>query len=359
MSIRVLEVVPTLKRAGAENVVAALARRLDRGRFELGVVSLYGRFAQGLELDAPVWYLGKRRGLDVRMIPRLAAAMREFRPEVVHTHSYVLRYTLPAGWMERPRAMVHTVHNMAEREADRLGRTIQRWAWRRGVAAVAIGAEVARSFGEVYGREPARTIPNGVDTAAYWRPEARGPWRIAEGFGAEEVLIASVGRLEPQKNPLALIEAFARVPVGRLVMAGEGSLVGAARQRAERLGVAGRVRFLGVRADVAELLSACDIFALASDWEGCPLAAMEAMAAGLPVVATAVGGVPELVVDGVTGILAPRGDVQALAGALESLAGNPRLRCEMGQAARERSRRFEASAMVEAYAALFEEMAGR
>jgi glycosyltransferase involved in cell wall biosynthesis len=168
-----------------------------------------------------------------------------------------------------------------------------------------------------------------------------------------------VGRFERQKNPLALIEAFARVPVGRLVMAGEGSLMKAARQKAERLGVEGRVRFLGVRAGVAELLSACDIFALASDWEGCPLAVLEAMAAGLPVVATAVGGVPELVEDGVTGILAPRGDLRALGSALENLAGNPQLRIEMGQAARERARRFEVSAMVEAYAALFEEMVRR
>lgn len=359
MSIRVLEVVPTLKRAGAENVVAALARALDRGRFELGVVSLYERFPQGLALDVPVWYLGKRRGLDMRMVPRLAAVMREFRPEVVHTHSYVLRYTLPAGWIAGPRAMVHTVHNMAEREADRLGRFIQGWAFRRGVMAVAIGAEVARSFRAAYGRNPARTIPNGVDTAAFQRPEARAAWRIAEGFGADEVLIASVGRLDPQKNPLALIEAFAQVPVGRLAMAGEGSLMEAAREKAERLGVEERVRFLGVRADVAEMLSACDIFALASDWEGSPLAVLEAMAAGLPVVATAVGGVPELVEDGVTGILAPPGDVQALASALEALVGDPQRRREMGQAARERSKRFEVSAMVEAYAALFEEMVGR
>jgi glycosyltransferase involved in cell wall biosynthesis len=359
MSIRVLEVVPTLKRAGAENVVAALARRLDRGRFELGVVSLYERFPMGLELDVPVWYLGKRRGLDVRMVPRLAAVMREFRPEVAHTHSYVLRYTLPAGWMTRPRAMVHTVHNVAEREADRLGRAIQGWAFRRGVMAVAIGAEVARSFRATYGRVPARTISNGIDTAAFYRPEARAAWRTAEGLGADEVLIASVARLEPQKNPIALIEAFARVPAGRLLMAGEGSRLAAARQKVERLGVAGRVRFLGVRADVAEMLSACDIFALASDWEGSPLAVMEAMAAGLPVVATAVGGVPELVEDGVTGLLAPRGDVQALGSALETLAGNPRLRLEMGEAARERSKRFEVSAMVESYAALFEEIIRR
>ena len=213
MSIRVLEVIPTLRRAGAENMVAALVSGLDRGRFETGVVSLYDPFPNGLEPPVPVWYLGKRRGPDLRMVRRLARVFREFRPDIVHTHSYVLRYTLPAA---RHRAMVHTVHNLAEKEADWLGRAMQRFAFRHGVVPVAIAAAVARSFRAAYGREPAATIPNGIDTAAFWRPEARLPWRSAHGFGADELLIASVARLEPQKNPLALIEAFARGCAGRL-----------------------------------------------------------------------------------------------------------------------------------------------
>jgi len=359
MSIRVLEVIPTLRRAGAENMVAALVSGLDRGRFETGVVSLYDPFPNGLEPPVPVWYLGKRRGLDLRMVRRLARVFREFRPDVVHTHSYVLRYTLPAAWLVPPRWMVHTVHNLAEKEADWLGRATQRFAFRHGVVPVAIAAAVARSFRAAYGREPAATIPNGIDTAVFSRPEARIPWRSAHGFGVDELLIVSVARLEPQKNPLALIEAFARGCAGRLIIAGDGSLLEAARQRAARLGIANRVHFLGVRAGVPELLAASDVFALASDWEGSPLSVMEAMAAGLPVVATSVGGVPELVGDGATGILAPPGDVGALAGALESLARDPQRRREMGAAGRECSKRFDVSAMVAAYAALFEEVARR
>lgn len=359
MSIRVLEVIPTLRRAGAENMVASLASRLDRDRFQTGVVSLYDPFPNGLEPGVPVWYLAKRRGLDARMVSRLAHVFREFRPDIVHTHSYVLRYTLPAAWRARPRALVHTVHNLAEKEADRLGRAIQRFAFRHGVVPVAIAAAVARSFRAAYGREPAATIPNGIDTAAYSRPEARAGWRSAHGFGEDDVLVVSVARLEPQKNPLALVEAFARAGVGHLLIAGDGSLLEAARLRAAHLGIASRVHFLGVRTDVPELLSASDIFALASDWEGNPLSVMEALAAGLPVVATSVGGVPELVSDGVTGILAPPGDVGALAGALESLARDPQRRREMGAAGRECSKRFDVSAMVAAYAALFEEVARR
>jgi glycosyltransferase involved in cell wall biosynthesis len=347
--MRLLEVIPTLKRAGAENMVASLACRLDRGRFETLVVSLYGAFPNGLEPvlergGIRVQHLGKRRGFDPRMYTRLAAVREEFQPHVVHTHSYVLRYALPV-FARRGTAMVHTVHNLAEREADWLGRAIHRYAFRHGVIPVAIADEVARSVREVYGVEP-ESIPNGIDTEAFRRPEARLP--------EEEVVIVSVARLDPQKNPLGLIEAFAAVAAGgtrcRLLMAGEGSLLEAARERSAGLSVS----FLGVRSDMPELLNACDMFALASDWEGRPLSVMEAMAAGLPVVATAVGGIPEIVEDGVTGLLVPPGDTKALAGALECLVRSPQRRRQLGEAGRAASARFDSATMAAAYAALFE-----
>ncbi len=185
MRIRVLEIIPTLKRAGAENMVASLACLLDRDRFETVVVSLYDAFPNGLEPvlergGVRVRHLGKRRGFDPRMYPRLSAVREEFQPHVVHTHSYVLRYALPV-FARRGTAMVHTVHNLAGKEADRLGRAIHRYAFRHGVVPVAIAGEVARSVRAVYGVEP-ETIANGIDTKAFQRPEARLPWRLANGF---------------------------------------------------------------------------------------------------------------------------------------------------------------------------------
>jgi glycosyltransferase involved in cell wall biosynthesis len=289
----------------------------------------------------------------------LSAVRDEFRPHIVHTHSYVLRYALPI--FARPgTAMVHTVHNLAGKEAGRLGRAIHRYAFRHGVTPVAIAGEVARSIRAIYGVEP-ETILNGIETRVFQRTEARLPWRLANGFNAEDVLIVSAARLDPQKNPLALLEAFATAAAGdprcRLLLAGEGSLREAAGERAAQLGIAGQVSFLGVRADMPELLSACDVFALASGWEGHPLSAMEAMAAGLPVVATAVGGVPEIVSDGVTGLLVPAGDTPALASALQCLVRNPQRRRELGEAGRAASSRFDSSAMAAAYAALFARVA--
>ena len=367
MKIRVLEVLASLQRAGAERVAVSLACRLDRSRFDTALVSLFDAFPNGLEpvlaeAGVETWHLGKHPGVDPRMVARLFRVMRAFQPAVVHTHSYVLRYSLPAGLAARAGAMVHTVHNLAAKEVDLAGRLIHRVAFRRRVAAVAVGEEVRRSFRELYGAEPAAMIPNGIDADAFRRPGARQPWRQANGFAEGDFLIASVARLEPQKNPLGLIESFAQAfgddRHGRLLLAGDGSLREAAREYSARRGVADRVHFLGVRAEVAEMLAACDLFALSSHWEGNPMAVMEAMAAGLPVVATAVGSVPELVADGETGLLVPPGEERAFAAALASLARDPGRRHELAAAALRRSAAFNVDTMVASYAGLFERLAG-
>jgi glycosyltransferase involved in cell wall biosynthesis len=202
-----------------------------------------------------------------------------------------------------------------------------------------VSAEVARSFREVYGFEP-KVIPNGIDTAAFDRPGARQRWRQAHGFKDADRIVVSVARLDPQKNPLGLIEAFSRVPDAHLVLAGAGTL---------GMEPPPRVHVLGVVEDVPELLAAADAFALASDWEGHPVSVMEAMAAGLPVAATAVGGVPEVVEHGVTGLLVPGGDMRALGDAIGAVLDAP----GMGEAGRRRAAGFDIARMVDAYAALF------
>jgi glycosyltransferase involved in cell wall biosynthesis len=366
VKIRVLETLASLRRAGAERVAVTLAAGLDRARFETAAVTLFpgseGDFEPELrERGIPLWRLGKRRGLDPRMWPRLAAVLRSFRPDIVHTHSYVLNYAFPAWLYARQGRIVHTVHNLAERENRATGRLLHRAAFRLGALPVAISGRVAESFERFYGFAPAATIPNGVDCAGFRGTDHRERWRRENGFAPDDLLIVSVARLEPQKNPLRLIEAFAKAAASApayLLMAGEGSLLEASRDAAARLGIATRMRFLGLRQDIAELLPCCDLFALASDWEGAPVALIEAMAAGLPAVATAVGGVPDLVEDGVTGLLVPPGDTAALALALAALARDPARRRRMAEAAAKRAAAFDAHAMIDSYAALFERAAG-
>ncbi len=362
-----LEVLASLGRAGAERVAVSLATGLDRRRFEVEVAALYDPRADGFEpvlaeRGVRTHHLGKRRGLDLRMVPRLIGVMRGFAPAIVHTHSYVLRYAWPANAAAGGGPIVHTVHNLARREVDRVGRLLQRAAFRRGVRAVAVGREVARSIREYYGIEPAAVIPNGVELESFRAAPPGAEWKRAHGFQEADRLVISVARLDPQKNPLGLIEAFAKGlagdPAWHLLLVGQGRLEAAAAGQAERLGIARRVHFLGRRSDVPELLAAGDLFALAADWEGLPVAVIEAMAAGLPVAATAVGGVGELVEEGITGYLAPAGDMAALGDRLAALARDPGGRAELGRCGRERAGRYGLDRMVQSYAALFERVAG-
>jgi glycosyltransferase involved in cell wall biosynthesis len=184
-------------------------------------------------------------------------------------------------------------------------------------------------------------IPNGIDV---------------DRFGGEPVrnsvfTVLAVARLEPQKNPVLLAEAVAGLGFeARLLLAGDGSLRPALEGRL-------RVELLGVRSDVAELLRCADVFALASDYEGHPIALMEAMAAGLPVVATAVGGVPEIVGD--AGLLVPPGDREAMTSAIARLHDDAALRENLARRARARASGFDVRVMVESYSRLFEQVVSK
>ncbi|MDQ6664139.1 MAG: glycosyltransferase [Acidobacteriota bacterium] len=368
MRTRVLHVVPDLIPYGLENIVAYLAREIDRGRFEPAVVSLYDASLGGLEDQLgrhgiKVFHLGKRRGLDWRMIARFSKVLSEFRPRIVHTHNYVLRYTYaPALWHRIP-VQVHTVHNVAQKEVDRVGRALQRVAFRGGVVPVAIAQEVADTIRRVYGVAEGALIPNGIPVRDYRAcPRRREQWREREGFGGGDLLCLCVGRLAAQKDHATLLRAFASGAAGnpraRLLLAGEGPLRSEIEKQIATLGLEGRVSLLGRRSDIPEILSAVDLFVLASRWEGNPLSVMEAMSAGLPVIATSVGGVPELVRDGISGLLVPPGEPKLLAAAIGRLLDDADARASMGRiAARLAEENFDVRVMARAYERLYERLA--
>ena len=255
--------------------------------------------------------------------------------------------------------MVHTVHNLAEREVDLPGRLIHRMAFRRGVVPVTIAGEVDDSFRRFYKIDRVPLIPNGIPIDAFRKPSIdRNEWREEEGFTPAHVLFVCVAGLRPQKNPALLLKSFSQGPAvdprARLLFVGDGELKGDLEKQIDALGLREKVHFLGMRSDIPEILNAADVFVLSSDWEGNPLSVMEAMAAGTPVISTAVGGVPELVEDGESGVLVPPGDAQALAGAMQSMLENPKVRISMGRAAARRAvEHFDLKVMTEAYEELY------
>jgi glycosyltransferase involved in cell wall biosynthesis len=364
-ALRILHILPHLLpdncSGGAERMAGDLMAALSE-RHEVAALSLYGLTGSVMEgrlrrAGVSLYQLGKRAGFDPSVFMGLDRVVREWHPHVVHTHLYVLRYALPA-LLRRPVPLaVHTVHNLAEHEADFLGRIVQRLAFRRRVVPVPVSDQIARSVERVYRIRCGTVIPNCIPVERFGEdPAERVRWRKRHGFSSDVVLLTSVGRLEVQKDPLTLVRAFAAVsdPRVHLLMLGDGALRQRVMDLVRSLQLDDRVHLFGKRDDVAQCLAASDVFVLSSRWEGNPLAVMEAMASGLPVVGTAVGGVPELVESGQHGILVPPGEPAELARAMLLLCRNPETRASMGAAARERSgRQFGLPRMVEAYDALY------
>lgn len=361
--VRILHVIPDMTLGGAQQVVVDLALGCDPAKFRVGVVSLFPSAERPLENDLvragiSIFYLGKRVGLDPRMLFRIHAVIREYRPHVVHTHCYALFYLVPLMLARHTPTIIHTAHAVAERDAYGAPWLV-RWALRRGVVPVAVSDGVARDFQQTYGLSEVRRIPNGIQVRRYRpQPGVRERARRELGIDHGQVAFFSAGRLSREKNHALLLESFARVaarvPGLRLMIAGSGVMEPDLRRMASRLGVGPSVSFLGERSDVPELLAASDVFVLSSTREGNPLSLLEAMAAGKAAVCTAVVGVKEFVEDGVTGRLVPPADAVALAGAMEDLARDPAGRQTLGkQAAAEAERRFDVAAMVRSYEELY------
>ena len=369
----VLQVIPAFTVGGAEWMAAYLAAHLPADQFRRGVVSLHGARGSPIEEylahhSVPVYYINKRRGFDPTTWLRLYRLLRTLQPAIVHTHQTVGRYVYPACWAARQKIIVHTVHSIAPGEIhSRFWRRFQGWAYRRGVLPVSIAQEVTRTFVQEYGRAPTLEIPNAIPTERYAPdPARRAVWRSQHAVPRDALVFTCVAGLRPQKNHRLLLQAFAQaapqLPDALLLLVGPPDRLDPAyaeslKALAQELGLGQRVRFLGSRADVPDILRASDVFVLSSDYEGNPLSVLEAMAAGLPVVSTAVGGVPELVQHGATGLLVPAGDARALAEAITQLGRDADQRAAMGHAARQTAlERFDVRAMSRAYAALYQQL---
>ena len=349
--------VQSLGVGGLERVVLDLARGLRGPRRRVLVYSLspHVPLAPAFAAVGVDVRVVPQHGLDATLTPRLARALRADGATLVHAHNFGRFFYLgPAAALAGVPAL-YTEHSNTRREEHAL------WLTQRPLSAlaariVAVSEDVRRGLVEDQGLRArrVRVVPNGIDAAPYAAAGAqRDAVRAALGLGGAFV-VGSVARLVPVKDQACQLAALARCPQATLVLVGDGPERAALEALAAQLGVTARVRFLGTRHDVPNLLAAFDVFTLSSLSEGLPVAVLEAMAAGLPVVATRVGGVPEAVRDGVTGLLTPPRDAAALGAAWRALE-SPQRRAALGAAGRAVVRsRFSLAAMVRAYEALYE-----
>ena len=343
--LKILHVVDSLEFGGLERVVTDLAKAQQSRGHEVAVFSIsptVGFLPELLDAGIPVEVGGKSRGFDLNVLGKLRRMIVSRKVRVVHAHNFVPNYYSATALMAtgQRRTLVGTCHDMGMRLSNRK----LRWMYRLSLLRTARLAMVGQQVHERYvgsgwiGANRAETVLNGIPVQSFKGTAQRSAVaRQRLGLSASIPVIGCVGRLVPLKNQRLLIEilpALLRVhPTLKLVVVGYGELEASLRELASSTGVTNEVLFLGQRADVSDLLPAFDIFALPSRTEGLSIALLEACATGLAVVATAVGGNPEIIHHDETGLLIPVDDADALRQALMSLLNDPALRVRLGTSA--------------------------
>ena len=369
--MRILLLSTSMGMGGADQQLLSAAIGLrDRGH-EVRIVSLtpLGEMgararAAGLSTES----LGMQRGIaDPRGLTRLVRLVRAWRPAVLHSHMLHANLMARAVRLFAPvPAVVSTIHNIYE------GGRLRMLGYRLTNGLVDHVTIISQAAADRFVREgivPAsllEVVPNGVDTDRYRSvpPGARERLRQSVGLGAEFAWLA-VGRFEAAKDYPNMLRAFARVreeqPGAVLLLVGRGSLQAETEALAATLGLEGRVRFVGTREDVPEFMTVADGYVMSSAWEGMPMVLLEAAAAGLPIVATRVGGNQEVIRDGATGFLVPPGDDGALGAAMLRLMALPETeRRAMGARGRDHVRQhYGLGRVVDRYEAVYREVLRR
>lgn len=370
----VMHVVYSFDVGGLENGVVNLINRMPAERFQHVVVALTrcapAFCARITRPDVEFVSLHKSPGHGVKLYPRLFRLFREQRPAVVHTRNLAALEAVVPAWAAGVPVRVHGEHGWEE--SDPHGTRPKFRLMRRLYSPfvthyVALSGHLARYLVGAVGVPVARVtrICNGVDTLRFHPAVGRHPIRGAPFDGADTVLIGTIGRLQAVKDQLNLVRAFGhlvaqRMPGAdrsRLVIVGDGPLRAQVENEVLAAGVGDRVWLAGERSDVPEVMRALDLFVLPSISEGISNTILEAMASGLPVVATDVGGNGELVMAGETGALVPAADSGALAAAIAPYAADKPLRESHGRAGRARvEAEFSLDGMVESYMNLYDRL---
>jgi glycosyltransferase involved in cell wall biosynthesis len=349
---------------GAERVVLDLARVQTAAGHRVAVVTLsnpHGALAAELArvVDTLESVPKRARGVDPTLPVRLARWFRAHRTQVVHTHNELpLIYGAPAGKLARA-VVVHTKHGIVP--VTRGAHWLRRAAARAADAFVAVSDATADTARALHECPPGRlrVVINGTDLSRFPAPDgARAAIRRELGIGAEARVVVTIGRLVKEKNHALLLRAAAPLlrDDRRLILVGDGALRDDLRALVERLEGGRYVHLTGARRDVPALLAAADAFVFSSDSEGLPIGLIEAWAAGLPVVSTAVGGIAAAVRSGETGLLVPPGDEAALSAALRRVLEGDAAFEQMARRGRARAlETYSAERMADAYSSLYRE----
>ena len=370
----IVHIIYRLDVGGLENGLVNLINHLPADRFRHAIVCItdYSEFRSRIQRDdVEVYALHKRDGHDPGMFLRLRRLLRQLRPAIVHTRNLAALECQPLVWLCGVPARVHGEHGWDSFDPHGMNR---RYRWLRRIVGVFVqrfvplSRELEAYLVATVGISPAKVtrIYNGVDTLRFFpRKEERCGFSFAAGIPDDAMIVGAVGRMHGVKDQITLVRAFIAARKDsedarrrlRLVLVGDGPLRAQALELLADAGAMDAAWLPGARDDVPEILRSLDVYVLPSTAEGISNTILEAMASGLPVVATRVGGNPELVIDGETGRLVPAADPARMASALLDYLQAPQLARQQGLAGRQRVETdFSLAHMVGCYGELYAQM---
>ncbi len=353
--MKIVQVMPNFGIGGAEIMCENLIYEQVKLGHDVVVISMYDYHSAITErLEAAgvsIIYLGKKSGLDISMIWKIKKTLKELSPDVVHTHRYCAQYAIPAAILARVKRRVHTLHSIATKENGKLGRVLNKFFFKHCcLTPVALSEAVRETVVKEYKlkKEKIPVIYNGIDLSKCV-PKID---YSADG----NIKIIHVGRFVEVKNHKGLVDAFeifhAENPKSELWLIGDGEKRVEIQTYIKGKSIEGDVKFFGVQNNVYGILHDADIFTLTSIYEGIPMTLIEAMGTGLPIVATSVGGIPNMLTNNESAILTAV-ESQEIADAFLKLAKDEGMRKKLGQNAFSRSLEFSSEKMAKEYIEIY------
>ncbi len=366
---RIMYVIWSLDLGGAEQIVIDLVTKLDRKLFDPFVCCLNekGRFASQVEqAGIKVIALHKNPKMDLPIIPKLISVMRKEKPDLIHTHLFTANLWGRIAAKLAGIPVISSEHGM-DMWRKRIHLALDRVLARVNQKIIFVSEGVKNFYQSrnpsLHGKE--RVIHNGINVSSFQAQKGKDARSLLNYLGIEEgaTVIGTVGRLVPEKAHEDFIKAIQILRDEKHdlkgLIVGEGILLHSLQKQVQEAGLQNHIFFAGFRSDLPELYAAMDIFVMTSLREGFPLTILEAMAVGIPVVATAVGGVKECIDDATDGLLVPPSDAPALARAIARLLKDPSLRDSLVRSAKEKvESRFSVERMVKEHESLYTEVAG-
>ncbi len=351
--MRIVQVITSLNLGGAQTLLENLSYGLKEAGQDVIVISLENNHSSTAERienrGIKIIYLDKHPHYDSSIVGKLSKVLQKLNPDIIHAHNIKKAYVYLAARKAGLNKIVYTVHNMAWQEQNAIGGVFSYVMFHSGcMIPVGLSPTVTDSIKKRYHLKHVPTIYNGSELGRY-------PVKTDYSLH-DKPCILNIARLNTQKNHKRLIEAFEIVsrtfPDSRLVLVGEGELQDDIRKQAEEAGLSGSVLFEGFQDDIPGYIEKADIFCLSSDYEGMPMTLIEAMAGGLPIVSTNVGGIPDMLRNEQSAILT-KTDAAEIAEALTRLLSEEPLRRRLGENAHKAAEKFSHKRMAHNYLKLY------